>query len=143
MTAVARVRGQRGATVRVLLDNGSQASYVSKALVEAVKPVQVSSTDVTIHGFGVAPVSCEAGVVELKLYDANNTEHVERGDLCLGIAPHSDATVRRWKDHRVELSNAKQEHVNEEIHFLSGPIMSTSSLSAKWMSTAKLLGRHC
>ena len=124
MTAVARVRGQRGATIRVLLDSGSQASFVSKALVDAVKPVQVSSTDVTIQAFGVAPVSGEAGVVELKLYDAKDKEHVlhvvERGDLALGIAPHSEALVRRWKERGVELSDVRQKHVNEEIHLLIG-----------------------
>ena len=60
MTAVAVVKGpKRKARVRVVLDLGSQASFVSPALVTTLNLMQVDCQQITVAGFG-SPQKAEA-----------------------------------------------------------------------------------
>ena len=63
MTAIAEVKGAKQARVRVFLDLGAQASFVSSALIDAIKPSRVGEQNVMIKAVGA-----EASVEPLEQY---------------------------------------------------------------------------
>ena len=67
MTAVAEVAEARRARVRTFLDLGSQASFVSEELVNAVKPRLVRVEYLSVSAFGTAPVVSKSELYELSL----------------------------------------------------------------------------
>ena len=66
MTATAEVRAERRAMVRVFLDYGAQTSFVSSALVKAIKVPKVGTTQISLKGFGSAPVVTSTALRRIK-----------------------------------------------------------------------------
>ena len=56
MTAIAEVKGEPGAKVRVFLDLGLQASFVSADLVDAIQAEKIKEEEAKVSAFGQNPL---------------------------------------------------------------------------------------
>ena len=103
MTAVGEVHGaQLKARVRIFIDPGSQASFVSSALVTAVKPRRVGQSHVRIRAFDSPSVDSSLDVYEIGLTNSKAERLSIRVDekpcLNLAIKPLSSLLIRKWRE---------------------------------------------
>ena len=138
MTAVAVVKGpERRARVRVFLDLGSQASFVSPALVAALNPVRVDSQLITVSGFG----SAQKAEAKLLAQYALMLETDDGGEVAVNawqqepfsvnIAAVSAVVADRWASSGVTLADQAGPDVSPEILLLLGADIAASLLKER------------
>ena len=127
MTAVAEVKGAtRKAKVRVFIDSGSQASFMSSALVKAIQPKRLRSEKVRVTSFGGNADVSVMNKFEVTLTSASGEPlkiaAYERPSLELGNPTHTvpEESVKLWRSRGVELSDQATNNVPEAIHLLIG-----------------------
>ena len=136
MTAVGEVQGETlRAKVRVFVDLSSQASFVSSALVHAVRPPKVGCHRMTVRSFDAKDVEAEFGLYKIRVTGLEGRTHVvrayEKPDLDLRIGPVPDACVQRWQSRGVKLSDQENDKVPTEPHLLVGADAANSLLTQK------------
>ena len=123
MTGVAEVGGAKKAKVRVFIDPGSQASFVSQALVRAIHPKFVDEQAVRIKGFGSDPttermqrftvsVTGKSGTIPMDVWQRASLDVV-----CESVSP---AEVESWQQRGFSLSDQPGHGTPKEVHLLIG-----------------------
>ena len=124
MTATAEVRAERRSMVRVFLDYGAQTAFVSSALVKAIKVPKVGTTQISLKGFGSAPVVTSTALRRIKLVGNDGREHeitaLERSALDLNIPKIPHAVQKLWEERGVMLSDGSDSQTMDAIHVLIG-----------------------
>ena len=124
MTATAEVRAERRAMGRVFLDYGAQTSFVSSASVKAIKMHKVGTTQISLKGFGSAPVVTSTALRRIKLVGNDGREHeitaLERSALDLNIPKIPHAVQKLWEERGVMLSDDSDSQTMDAIHVLIG-----------------------
>ena len=138
MTTVAEVAGERRARVRTFIDLGSQASFVSEALVDAIKPKLIKIEDVRVSAFGSSPVvnRMELYEVSLKTADGNTVVHAWKKEaLAVDIEAVPSALVEQWRNEGVDLTDAAKADVDPGIHVLLGAEVANDLLLERTVSS--------
>ena len=138
MTIVAEVAGERRARVRTFIDLGSKASFVSEALVDAIKPKLIKIEDVRVSAFGSSPVvnRMELYKVSLKTADDNAVVHAWKKEaLAVDIEAVPSALVEQWRNEGVDLTDAAKADVDPEIHVLLGAEVANDLLLERTVSS--------
>ena len=135
MTAVAEIKGSRRARVRVFLDLGSQATFVSSELVKAIQPKRVGEHTMVLRDFGSRPRKAVFGLYELSVTRVDGQRHIiwayEKPDLNLGTERVSKDCIKRWESRGVVLSDAHGCDVPDEAHLLLGADSANNFLISK------------
>ena len=138
MTTVAEVAGVRRARVRTFLDLGSQASFVSEDLVNAVKPRLVRVEDLSVSAFGTAPVVSKSEPYELSLKTVDGhsiaLQAWKRKNLPVDIEVVPNGLVEQWKAKGVTLTDSPAADVDPGIHVLLGADVASDLLVQKVVS---------
>ena len=124
MTGVGRVQSSTKASrVRVFLDTGAQASFISGELVNAIKPELISKELVKVKAFGAEPVWEE--MERYKVTIAGKTKPItitawrkEKLDMEYDLIPAEE--VARWQGKGVTLSDTPSGDVPKAVHLLIG-----------------------
>ena len=84
----------------------AQASFVSKELVEAIKPPCVGTKKMRVQPFGSQPVAMTAKVYRLEINGSTtlSIEAIEKPDLELAMTRPSTGCRQRWAKRGIELS---------------------------------------
>ena len=138
MTTVAEVAGERRARVRTFIDLGSQASFVSEALVDAIKPKLIKIEDVRVSAFGSSPVvnRMELYEVSLKTADGNTVVHAWKKEaLAVDIEAVPSALVEQWRNEGVDLTDVAKADVDPGIHVLLGAEVANDLLFERTVSS--------
>eukprot|EP00117_Sycon_ciliatum_P021255 scpid12026/ scgid6192/ len=124
MTAVVKVVGPTGSRkVRAFVDPGSQASFVSTALVSAVGAKTLSHQRVRVQAFGHDESMQSMSVKDISLVTTERTikvEAFEQESLSLSLPKPSAGCVQRWKERGIALSDVATPGVSDEIHLMIG-----------------------
>ena len=129
MTAVAEVKGKtRKARVRVFLDLGSQASFLSSNLVKAIMPSKVGTQTMRVATFGAPkPVEEVNDCYEVHLTGISGEQiriqAYERAELALNIEPVAPEKARFWEAKGLHLGDScfgADADVDKEVHLLIG-----------------------
>ena len=124
MTGVARVEGRtRKAKVRVFLDSGAEASFVTAALVSAINAEHVGAENVEVKPFGAEPTQQRMDKNAITIQGSSTSIPVcalVKPTLELDLKCASLQTIAQWHSWGVELSDKPQQETTDEIHMLIG-----------------------
>jgi len=136
MTAVAETKGETlRAQVRVFVDLGSQSSFVTPSLVQAIRPKKVAEEKVSVKPFGSPSAVSTLRRYELQLKGADgqtlSMEALETDRCDIQIPVTSGDSVVKWRAHGIELADQCHPDVPDEIHVLVGADYANSILDEK------------
>ena len=124
MTGVARVEGRtRNAKVRVFLDSGAEASFVTAALVSAIDAEHVGVENVEVKPFGAEPTQQRMDKYAITIQGSSASIRVRafvKPTLEMDLKCASPQTIAQWHSWGVELSDKPQQGTSDEIHMLIG-----------------------
>ena len=119
----------------MFFDPGSQVSFVSTALVNAIGAPTVGSATVSLNGFGSAAKPTKANICALTMVDKESCEHtihaLQHDNLGLDLPRISCQTVQRWEEKGVQLSDKETHSVSSVVHVLVGADYSNKFLHRK------------
>ena len=134
MTGIGEVCVQKKARVRIFLDPGAQASFVSHALVEGIRPRKAGSGTINIKGFGSDRVQRTLNKFQLTVTGVSGDIPMEVWEQdSLGVEMEAvDAVVNQhWERHGISLSDRAGGCPSSDIHLLIGADYSNQFLHEK------------
>ena len=123
MTAVAEVCAKKRARVRVFLDPGSQASFISSSLAAAISPKCVGIDQVKVTAFGNEPVVQRMERLEVAVTGTSGPIKVhawKNDNMSMRFPPVAKATICQWKASGINLSDQPGEGTSNDVHLLIG-----------------------
>ena len=123
MTGVAEVCGSKRARVRVFIDPGSQASFISASLASAIRPSCLSTDEVKVTAFGTEPVVRQLERLEVVLTGTSRAITIrawKNDDMRMKFPPVAKSTIQQWQASGIELSDQPSEGIPNEVHLLIG-----------------------
>ena len=123
MTGVAEVCGSKKAKVRVFIDPGSQASFVSQALVKAIQPTFLEEQSVRVKGFGSEPATENMPLYRVKVTGRTKSVTMkawQRKALDVDCERVSRTEIRNWEQRGCDLSDQPGPGTPAEVHLLIG-----------------------
>ena len=139
MTAIAETKGEaRCAKVQAFIDTGAQASFISTALVKAIKPRKVGVERLRTCAFGGHTEEGVLNLYELTVTGKDGRDVVmrayEKPELeCNNTIQLVDTvTIELWQSRGVELSDQPTVDVPDEVHIMMGADCASEILLQKF-----------
>ena len=124
MTGVAEVQGpSRKASVRIFIDPGAQASFITAPLVNSLQPAHLGSQTVRLKAFDVEPKFEKMDRYRVTIKGATKSISVnawQKKSLGLRFDPLADSTIARWQSQGLQLSDDSTKAGSSEVHMLIG-----------------------